>query len=62
MRANTLGLDIDGLRSVSTPVEGFPVISRIRILLLSALFFFICFGLGYPSLNRVNWRTYAFPT
>lgn len=27
-----------------------------RLLLLFFLFFFICCGLGYPSLNRVDWR------
>jgi hypothetical protein len=31
-------------------------VSRTRLLLLFFLFFFICCGLGYPSLNRVNWR------
>jgi hypothetical protein len=31
-------------------------IPRTRLLLLFALFFFICCGLGYPSLNRVDWR------
>ena len=35
------------------------MISRARLLLLSVLFFSICLGLGYPSLNRVDWRTYA---
>ncbi len=32
-------------------------VSRSRLLLLFFLFFFICCGLGYPSLNRVDWRT-----
>jgi hypothetical protein len=32
-------------------------IPRRRMLLLFALFFCICCGLGYPSLNRVDWRT-----
>jgi hypothetical protein len=32
-------------------------IPRSRLLLLFLLFFFICCGLGYPSLNRVDWRT-----
>jgi hypothetical protein len=27
-----------------------------RLLLLSLLFFFICCGLGYPILNRIDWR------
>ncbi len=31
-------------------------IPRTRLLLLFALFFSICCGLGYPSLNRVDWR------
>lgn len=31
-------------------------VPRSRLLLLLALFFFICCGLGYPSLNRVDWR------
>ena len=34
----------------------FAVIPRGRLLLLLVLFFFICCGLGYPSLNRVDWR------
>ncbi|MDR3742356.1 MAG: hypothetical protein P4L40_25335, partial [Terracidiphilus sp.] len=32
------------------------IIPRSRRWLLFALFFFICCGLGYPSLNRVDWR------
>ena len=32
-------------------------IPRARLALLFALFFCICLGLGYPSLNRVDWRT-----
>ncbi len=35
------------------------LISHSRFALLSALLFFICLGLGYPSLNRVDWRTYS---
>jgi hypothetical protein len=31
-------------------------IPRSRLLLLSLLFFFICLGLGYPILNRIDWR------
>jgi hypothetical protein len=31
-------------------------ISRSRLALLYLLFFVICCGLGYPSLNRVDWR------
>lgn len=31
-------------------------VPRSRLLLLLLLFFFICCGLGYPSLNRVDWR------
>ena len=31
-------------------------IPRTRLILFFALFFFICCGLGYPSLNRVDWR------
>jgi hypothetical protein len=31
-------------------------IPRVRLLLLFGLFFCICCGLGYPSLNRVDWR------
>src|SRR5271168_2880676 len=31
-------------------------IPRSRLLLLSVLFFFICLGLGYPILNRIDWR------
>jgi hypothetical protein len=31
-------------------------IPRTRLLLLFVLFFCICCGLGYPSLNRVDWR------
>jgi hypothetical protein len=31
-------------------------VSPSRLLLLSLLLFFICCGLGYPSLNRVDWR------
>jgi hypothetical protein len=31
-------------------------IPRARLLLLFGLFFCICCGLGYPSLNRVDWR------
>jgi hypothetical protein len=31
-------------------------IPRSRLLLLFGLFFCICCGLGYPSLNRVDWR------
>jgi hypothetical protein len=38
--------EIRGTMSVSYP----------RLLLLFLLFFFICCGLGYPSLNRVDWR------
>ena len=33
-----------------------PAIRRSRLLLLFLLFFFICWGLGYSSLNRVDWR------
>lgn len=32
-------------------------ITRSRLLLLFVLFFCICLGLGYQSLNRVDWRT-----
>jgi hypothetical protein len=32
------------------------IVPRSRLLLLFGLFFFICCGLGYPSLNRVDWR------
>jgi hypothetical protein len=32
------------------------VIPRSRLLLLSLIFFFICCGLGYPILNRIDWR------
>jgi hypothetical protein len=31
-------------------------IARSRLALLYVLFFLICCGLGYPSLNRVDWR------
>jgi hypothetical protein len=31
-------------------------VPRSRLLLLFVLFFLICCGLGYPSLNRVDWR------
>src|SRR5260370_35410620 len=31
-------------------------IARSRLVLLFTLFFFICCGLGYPSLNRIDWR------
>jgi hypothetical protein len=31
-------------------------VPRSRLLLLFLLFFFICCGLGYPTLNRVDWR------
>jgi len=34
----------------------FVTIPRSRLLLLFGLFFCICCGLGYPSLNRVDWR------
>lgn len=34
--------------------QGMP--SRSRVALLFVLFFCICFGLGYPMLNRVDWR------
>jgi len=32
-------------------------VSVSRLALLGLLFFCICMGLGYPSLNRVDWRT-----
>ena len=31
-------------------------VPRSRLLLLFLLFFFICCGLGYPILNRIDWR------
>src|SRR5271154_3815929 len=31
-------------------------IPRSRLVLLFLLFFFICCGLGYPNLNRIDWR------
>src|SRR6202453_4517094 len=31
-------------------------IPRSRLLLLSLIFFFICCGIGYPILNRIDWR------
>lgn len=31
-------------------------VPRLRLALLFVLFFLICCGLGYPSLNRVDWR------
>jgi hypothetical protein len=31
-------------------------VPRSRLLLLSLIFFFICCGLGYPILNRIDWR------
>jgi hypothetical protein len=31
-------------------------VSRSRLLLLFLTFFFICWGLGYPILNRIDWR------
>src|ERR1700742_2139210 len=30
--------------------------SRSRLLLLFLIFFFVCCGLGYPVLNRIDWR------
>jgi hypothetical protein len=35
------------------PPAGVP---RSRLLLLFLIFFFICCGLGYPMLNRIDWR------
>jgi hypothetical protein len=35
------------------PPAGVP---RSRLLLLFLIFFFICCGLGYPTLNRIDWR------
>src|SRR3984885_6015882 len=35
------------------PPAGVP---RSRLLLLFLIFFFICCGLGYPVLNRIDWR------
>src|SRR5258708_28928834 len=35
------------------PPAGVP---RSRLLLLFLVFFFICCGLGYPVLNRIDWR------
>ena len=40
-------------RSTIHPAAAVP---RSRLLLLFLLFFFICCGLGYPSLNRIDWR------
>jgi hypothetical protein len=31
-------------------------VPRSRLLLLFLVFFFICWGLGYPILNRIDWR------
>ena len=31
-------------------------IPRSRLLLLFLLFYFICCGLGYPILNRIDWQ------
>jgi hypothetical protein len=31
-------------------------VPRSRLLLLFPFFFFICWGLGYPMLNRIDWR------
>jgi hypothetical protein len=31
-------------------------VPRSRLLLLFLIFFFICCGLGYPTLNRIDWR------
>ena len=33
-----------------------PPVPRSRLMLLFFLFFFICCGLGYPILNRIEWR------
>ena len=45
------------LREGTQPVARLaPAIPRGRRWLLLALFFAICCGLGYPSLNRVDWR------
>lgn len=33
-----------------------PAVPRSRLLLLFLIFFFICCGLGYPILNRIDWR------
>jgi hypothetical protein len=44
-------------RDRTQPVADLPgAIPRGRRWLLFALFFSICCGLGYPSLNRVDWR------
>ena len=40
-------------RSTIHPAAAVP---RSRLLLLFLLFFFICCGLGYPILNRIDWR------
>ena len=40
-------------RSTTHPAAAVP---RSRLLLLFLLFFFICFGLGYPNLSRIDWR------
>ena len=33
-----------------------PAVPRSRLLLLFLIFYFICCGLGYPILNRIDWR------
>jgi hypothetical protein len=44
-------------RDRTQPVADLPgAIPRGRLWLMFALFFSICCGLGYPSLNRVDWR------
>jgi hypothetical protein len=42
-----------GLRST---IHSAAPVRRSRLLLLFLLFFSICCGLGYPSLNRIDWR------
>jgi hypothetical protein len=48
-----MGVLQTGFRSTTHPAAAVP---RSRLLLLFSLFFFICCGLGYPILNRIDWR------
>jgi hypothetical protein len=42
--------------SFQSTIHPAAAVPRSRLLLLFLLFFFICCGLGYPILNRIDWR------
>src|ERR1700722_2588211 len=45
-----------GQTSVPGTIQPPASVPRLRLLLLFLIFFFICCGLGYPVLNRIDWR------